>query len=57
MQWMVWFQHVPIFGVLVVLIRFAALFVELQAMMADIEETVRGDPLFHPSLPLQRRTV
>ena len=57
MQWMVWFQHVPIFGVLVVLIRFTALFVELQAMMADIEETVRGDPLFHPTLQLQRRTV
>lgn len=25
-------------------------------MMADIEETVRGDPLFHPSLQLQRRS-
>eukprot|EP00435_Cladocopium_sp_Y103_P002973 s5248_g1.t1 len=26
------------------------------AMMADIEETVRGDPLFHPNLQFQRRS-
>ena len=30
---------------------------ELQAMMADIEETVRGDPLFHPMKQYERRTV
>ena len=30
---------------------------DLKAMMADIEETVRGDPLFHPMKQYERRTV